>query len=255
MKERINFPKMLKKSALICLLFVNNFLYGQDMFTYCGHKKLQYENGNKNHFSLVLHTPYKEYSDINIMPKDIIEKNKNYLLMRAGSDFLKQKAKFVSCYVINFSDNKDHKNREWLAVADKNVKYAFEYYFNIQKGMKYYFTTVYDSIGNLLSQPMLPSINSNQDFDKIIGVCNAKAIAEKDTVFKGKVINISLQYLDSINSFTWNAELPEIKTRKNGIALKRAIIINANTGIIIKREEREIYSVCDGNTPPMPKLK
>lgn len=246
----------MKVSILISLIFINTVVAAtaQDLSTYCGNKKIFFDNGNKDNFSLVIHCPYKEYNDIKALPKRIVDINNSYLINRVGRYFV-NKIKFMSCYIVDFSDSSLVEHRSWLEVADRRVKFAFQYYFNVQKNMKYYFTTVYDSAGNLLSKHMLPSVNSNKNFYKLIDVCKATDIAEHDAIFKGTVFTISLQYADTINSFIWEARLNDAQSTMPGESIERNIVIDGNTGAVVNRIQQKIHSACDGNTPPFPKIK
>ena len=238
------------------MIFINTIAVAtaQDLSTYCGNKKIFFDNGNKDNFSFVIHCPYKEYNDIEALPKKIVDINNSYLINRVGKYFV-NKINFVSCDIVDFSDSNLVKYRSWLEVADRRVKFAFQYYFNVQKNMKYYFTTVYDSAGNMLFKHMLPSVDSNKDFYKLIDVCRATDIAEHDAIFKGRVVTISLQYSDTINSFIWEARLTDVDTKTPGVNVERTIVIDANTWIVLNRIQQEISSMCDGNTPIFPKIK
>ena len=220
----------------------------------CGKEKLRYEHGNKEHFRLVVLSPYREYKDTKNIPATIVEKNSQYLSQRAGTAFI-NRATLEKGYVVDFNDKSISIGDGWREAANKQAKYAFQYSFTVQKGMKYYFTTVYDSLGNLLSKHMLPYQKDNPDFDRIISVCEAKGIAEKSDYDGRKLANISLQYSDSINAFVWEARFIDKKIQDPKKYLYKTVFLHANTGKIVKIDEGEAYNGCDGNTPPMPNLR
>lgn len=219
----------------------------------CGKEKLRYEHGNKEHFSLVVLSPYREYKDTKNISAAIVEKNSQYLSERAGTAFI-DRAKLEKVYVVDFNDKSLSIPDGWREKANKEVKYAFQYSFTVQKGMKYYFTTVYDSLGSLLSKHMLPVEKDNPAFEQIISACEAKGIVEKSDHDGRKLANLSLQYSDSINAFVWEAHFIDKKTQDPKIYLYKTVFLQANTGKIVKVDEGETYSGCDGNTPPMPNL-
>lgn len=238
----------------LAVLSLTQYGYAQDNILYCDNDTLYFDNGNKDHFKLVLYTPHKEYDFANHIPKSILNKNKKYLYNRVGKQFMHNKVTLEKYIVTNFYDTALLLNNEWLKLADKNVKYAFQYYFHIGQGMKYYFTTVYDSLGNLLSKPMLPNKKCNKNFDKLINICDAKKIAEADTFFNDKAWVITLDYSDSLNRFLWEVKHQSTKKDNTRIIVQKIIFIDANTGEVVKHEEDELFSACDGNTPPMPNL-
>lgn len=235
------------------MLFLGNICFAQDFYMYCGKEKLPYEYGNKDHFSMVVHCPYIEYRTNKAMPRFINVKNLQYLQNRVGKQFFETRVKLDACYIIDFNNKKLVQHKDWLEKADKRVKYAFQYSFLIQGRNKYYFTIVYDSVGNMISPDMIPDHHANNAFSKIIPICKAKDIIESKMA--EKLTNISLQYTDSINSFVWRGEFAPKKQADTQIETQTIFIVNANNGLFFKREEKTIYSNCNGNTPPMPKLK
>lgn len=240
--------------VFMAFLFAVQAIHAQDFTIFCGKKELRYDYGGKGNFLMVVLCPYKEYKNTSYIPKKIVSINECYLKNRVGKSFF-SKLKLASAFVIDFNDTTIKTRESWVKKADKRVKYAFQYYFIAQKGVRYYMTTVYDSLGNLLSNHMLPSQKLNSQFGNIINICRAKYIAEHDTVYNGTVGKISLEYSDSISSFIWDVELVDLKTKIANVQIRRYLNLNASTGAIIKREEQEVYSSCDGNTPPFPKLK
>lgn len=200
---------------------------------------------------MVVLTPYREYNRPTKIPKHVITKNRNYLYGRYGKKFIDKNAKLDKCIITDFSDSSLVFNNDWLQHADRRVKYAFQYHFVVQGDMNYYFTTVYDSLGNRLSEHMLPNQKQNEHFDKILSVCEAVKVTERDTSFTSKVWLISLDYSDSLNAFIWEvghwASTPDRR-----ITIQKKTFIHANTGEIIKREEQEEFSSCE--PPRMPDL-
>ena len=219
----------------------------------CGKEKLHYELGNKQHFSMVVLSPYREYKDTRNIPPNIVAKDKKYLSKRTGKAFF-SRARLEKVYVVDFNDTSISLPNGWREASNKQVKYAFMYSFKVQKGMKYYFTTVYDSLGNLLSKPALPLQSNNPNFDNIIGACEAKQISETSDKDGRKLASLSLQYSDSLNAFVWETRFVDKKTQDPKLYLYKTAFIHANTGKIVKTDEGEIRSSCDGNTPPLPKL-
>lgn len=244
----------MKAALSLILLLIMNGAFAQDFTTRCGRSELRYDYGGKGNFSMAVLCPYTEYKSTAALPKAIVEKNRQYLLNRVGSNFM-SKLKLESTFIVDFSNANLVKHKNWLEKADKRVKYAFQYYFIIQKGVRYYFTTVYDSLGNLISNHMVPSQKENNNFGTIINMCRAKQLSERDSLSNGRVENISLEYSDSTNSFVWEAELTPTKTENPQLMIRHFLILNASSGIIINRKNEESYSSCDGNTPSFPKLK
>lgn len=231
-----------------------NVAIGQDFTMPCGKEKLRYEHGNKEHFSLAVLSPYREDKNVKNIPVDVVAKNNRYLSARTGAAFLKR-AKLEKTYVVDFNDTSISLPNGWREAANKQVKYAFQYSYTVQKDMKYYFTTSYDSIGNLLSKHMLPFHENNPNFDRIIDACEAKKISETSDKDGRKLASVSLQYSDSLNAFVWETRFVDAKTRDPKVYLYKTVFIHANTGKILKVDEGETQSMCDGNTPPYPKLK
>ncbi len=238
---------MQKKMVIIILLVLTVCctVSSQDFTLKCGEKIVPYESGNKGHFEAVIHFPYKEI-DSTILPKTIHDSARNYLINRLGVSFYTK----VYYYASQDIDNKAkiYKfNGFPNPKLDKRTKYAIQYYFIIQDSMRYYFTIVFDKKGRVISKAQIPNYKKNKQFDRIINLCEAKIISEQDKLFLGKLVNISLEYYDLINSFVWRIEKPLVKGKKPREEIHRYIILNANTGKVIKRETESWISVCDVN--------
>lgn len=238
---------MLKKTVLIILitLIVCGKVSSQDFTLKCGEKIVPCENGNKGHFETVIHFPYLEI-DSTKLPQTIHDSARNYLINRLGASF---------CKKIYFYASQDVDNKAKIykfngfpnPKLDKRTKYAIQYFFIIQDSMRYYFTLVFDKNGRVISKAQIPNYKKNNQFDKIISICDAKIISEQDKLFLGELKNISLEYYDLINSFVWRVEKPFVKGKKPREEIHRFIILNANTGQVIKRETESWMSACEGN--------
>lgn len=190
-----------------------------------------------------LYCVYIEYSNDKKIPNNIREINKNYLQERVGKAFLK-KIKLRSVYIIDFNNPKLVSNPDWIVTADKRVKYAFTYDFEIQDEMKYYFTTVFDSTGKLISNQQLPDFKRNNKFDNIISFCKANDIAESDTVLNKPIENISLQYdSDNQNCFIWRIEMAPSRNDKNIVVADNYLLLNANCGKVVERRSKKVIVV------------
>lgn len=202
------------------------------------------ENGNKSHFEKIIHCPYIEYSDSSNFPKLILEKNRQYLISRVGNEFY-NKMILRDYYIIDFNNYEEiKKTKPWIGkeLCNKNIKYALGYYFKIQDSLNYYITISYDKKGKMLSKHQLPNQKTNPNFYQIINLCDAKEIAEKDTVFSGKIINASLEFSKTKNSFIWRIEKPS-EWQAKGIIIHKYLVINANNGNLIQREKEISRSV------------
>jgi hypothetical protein len=233
-----------KKITLILLLlyFFSPQVRAQDMNSLCKNRYIKFNNGNRSHFDMIVHCPYKKYKDEKSLPKMVKDRNKKYLLSRVGRTFLR-KVKVEACYVIDFNNIELIKHPNWLDQADKKVKYAFEYSFNIQGKLKYYFTTVYDSLGNLISPNQVPNFHGNEDLTKFISVCKAIGIAETDTVFNKPILQISMEYSNTHNTFVWEIEMNPLRGKNNLTLEDRYILVNANTGNILEHRTQKVISV------------
>ena len=116
--------------------------------------------------------------------------------------------------------------------------------------MKYYFTIVFDKNENIISPNQLPNIKKNENFNKILEVCDVKIIAEKDKIFPGEIQGISLEYLNKKNTFVWRIRMPDVKGKKPMEEVRRFLLIDSYTGKIIKRETEIWYEGCLGNPIP-----
>lgn len=236
----------MKKTIIILIyLFCFGTVFGQDLYLNCEESKIPCDNGGKDHFEPITFCPYIEYSDTNKIPQAIRDVNQKYLTNRLGEQFIKRVI-FRNVVVIE-PDRYDQikKTKGWISEDGCNdkVKYAFEYYFIIQDSMNFYFTTVYDIEGQMLSKPQLPDINKNKTFDSIIDVCQAKQVAEIDKKYEGKLKGVSLEYSESENSFVWEIEKPGI--RKGKKITTPFVIINAQTGKIIGYRTEKGIIVCE----------
>jgi len=235
---------MLKTTLLIStLLTVSLTVLSQDLKIKCGDQEIDCQNGNKEHFRMIVYCPYAE-NDSTKIPKTILDTAKKYLTNRIGETFY-EKLNYYGCQII---DTKIKQKRDWKKLCDKRVKYGIQYYFVVQDSMKYYLSIVFDKSGNIISKDQLPNFKSNDQFDKIISVCDTKLIAEQDTVFPGRLLGISLEYSASANTFVWRVEKPSVLGAKPRENIHRFILINAVNGQIVKRETESWTSVCQGNS-------
>ncbi len=240
---------MLKTTMLIStLLTVSITVFSQDLKLKCGDNEIDCRNGNKSHFEMVIHCPYEETDTLHL-PQTIKDNAKKYLIERVGNEFY-NKLNYYSSQVVDFKKYKEVKKQKgWISkTGDRRVKYAIQYYFIVQDSMRYYISVVFDKEGNIISKDQLPNYKSNVQLDKIISVCDTKLIAEQDTIFPGRLLNISLEYLDSENSFVWRVEKPSVVGAKPRESIHRFILINVVSGQIIKRETESWTSVCGGNS-------
>jgi len=232
------------KTVILILSFATFSVttFSQDLTLKCGEKEIECENGNKDHFDMVMYCPYEE-TDTTKLPQIVLDNAKQYLTARVGQNFF-HVLNYYECQIVNFKKfAKIKKQKGWVSEkSDKRVKYAIQYYFIIQDSLRYYLTIVFDKDGKIISKDQLPSVSKNKQFDKILNVCDAKAIAEQDKVFTGELQNISLEYLGSANTFVWRIEKPAVKEGKKRQRVRRFLLVNANSGKVIKRET-EIWTI------------
>lgn len=197
---------------------------------------------------MVIHCPYEETDTLHL-PQVIKDNAKKYLIGRVGSGFY-GKLNYYSSQIVDFEKYKKIKKQKgWISkTSDRRVKYAIQYYLIVQDSMRYYLSVVLDKDGNIISNDQLPNYKSNEQFDKIKSVCDTKLIAEQDTVFPGALLNISLEYLDSSNTFVWRVEKPPVEGIIPRKTIHRFVLINAVNGQIVKRETETWTSVCGGNS-------
>ncbi|MBS1778029.1 MAG: hypothetical protein JST70_01810 [Bacteroidetes bacterium] len=236
--------------VLLCLMSYSG--QAQDFKKRCGGDTLLFTNGNKSHFSMVVHTPYRSLKSKSEIPKFIRDKNADYISDRIPDD-VRKKVKFDDSYIVDFKDTSLVFNKEWLSIADRRVKYAFQYYIKIDARMKYYFTNVFDSLGNLISKTILPDKKINPGAYKLLSLCDAKTFAESDKFFDTKAWYAHLEYSDSAKIFVW--EIQQIPFNPDGSdrTINKTIFLNANNGSVISRSQDTTYS--EHKAPPFPKLK
>jgi hypothetical protein len=215
--------------------------FSQDVLLECGDDEIDGINGNKSHFEMVVNCPYSEV-DTTKLPLFVLNNAKKYLIERVGLPFY-QKLNYYSAQTVDFSELKGLDN-DRKAKLDKRVKYAIQYYFDIDDRLKYFISIVFDKNGKVISKNMLPNIKKNINFDKFMSACQAKKVAVMDPFLLGKSLRISLEYLDKNNSFVWNIEDPGITNESKREILTRFIIIDANNGNVIKRAFRKGIILC-----------
>src|SRR5688572_25592324 len=114
------------KQVLIFLSFTFfSYMHAQDLYLNCGARKIPCDNGNKNHFKMVISCPYEDV-DTTKIPQAILNINKTYLLGRVGATFY-AKLHYYSCQVIDFEKYEEiKKTKPYInkKTADKRVKYA-----------------------------------------------------------------------------------------------------------------------------------
>lgn len=103
---------MKKVLVLLCLTLLN-LAHAQDCYRMCDDRKVNCENGNKNHFAMVSHCPYSE-TDTTHIPKNSVELNRKYLVQRVGSEFYAL-LNYYSCQEINFENYVEiKKTKPWI---------------------------------------------------------------------------------------------------------------------------------------------
>ena len=186
-------------------------------------------NGNLDHFSMILLTPYEEV-DTTAIPKEIRNKNREYLYHRVGPAFF-NRLHYYSSQNIDFKQYETIKEKRGLVneeLWDPRVRYAFQYYFIVQDSMRYYLSTVYDKQGNLISEHQLPDIARNSDLSQIIDICKAKQIIEADRKYKGALKKLSLEYSLEHDALVWEGQKPSIREGKK--VDTPFVIVHAQTG-------------------------
>ncbi|TGE24229.1 hypothetical protein E5K00_03170 [Hymenobacter aquaticus] len=221
----------------VLVLIISMSAFAQDVEITCEGKVIRCENGNKDHFDMVNDCPYEEV-DTTKLPQKVLINAKAYLIKRVGVSFYRQKLNYYQSQIVDFARfDEIKKQKGWIdEKSDKRVKYAIQYYFVVEGDMKYYISIVFDEKGNIISKDQLPAKARNNNFDRMISVCDAKKIAESDELFSGKLEGISLEYYLKQNALCWRAEKPSVKGSKSFERMHRFIWIDANTGQIVKRE-------------------
>ncbi|MDQ3109369.1 MAG: PepSY domain-containing protein [Bacteroidota bacterium] len=230
----------MNRFLIFLFLLFNTSIFAQ---VNCAGREIRSSNGNLKHFRMVSNCPYEE-TDTTKLPQLILDNSKKYLLDRVGASFY-SRLQYYSCQVIDFKKYDEiKKTRPWIdkKSADKRVKYAIQYFFIVQDSMRYYLSLVFDKDGKVISDHFLPDKKTNENFAQLINSCSAIQIAEADSVFKGQAEEISLEYLPEENAFVWVVQKPvEYRDRTN---IHPGIVINANTGKLVKRQTRKSVTAC-----------
>jgi hypothetical protein len=224
----------------------------------CNGNIIRFTNGNINHYRKIVCCPTLKVSK-NKFPERIIDSAYLYLINRIGNSFYKKLSQPIyeevrldlvdSLKLISPCASIEN-------CQDTTAKYAIGYNFDLPKGMKYYFTLIYNKKGELISNEQLPYFNSNTNCFNIIEPCLAIEIADNDSVYKQKTNQITLNYSKSLNSFIWAIKKNEYKKEfTEDTYCEPNLVLDANTGIIIERYIEEKTSVCHQRRIPYPKLK
>src|SRR5690242_15843253 len=93
---------MTNTSRLILIVFaLPLFAFSQDMILKCGNTAVKCNNGNKEHFSMVLHCPYEE-TDTSKLPRIVLDDARIYLTARVGQAFYQQ-LNYYQCQMVDFT--------------------------------------------------------------------------------------------------------------------------------------------------------
>lgn len=238
-------------NKLVTIIFALTFckaLLSQDAQLSCVDTKLNGENGGEKHFYDIMHCPYTEYADTNMIPVSVRQVNQNYLINRLGQQFFYSKLKLRNVVVVDTAKFEEiRKTKGWISnsMCDKKTKYAFEYYFSVQDSLNFYFTTIYDSNGNLLFYHQIPDIRSNPNFYTYLDACKISKIALADRKFKGNIKSIRLDFDPQKNIFVWVVKKPSRYSGKNNKTIhSRYLIIHAQTGKIIEHKVTKSVITC-----------
>ena len=235
--------------AIFIVLFATHS-YAQHFKSKCGDETVSFRNGGLNHFEPIIHCNFIEVPMENdfLIPEFINKVNEENLKKNLGEEFIRQK--LIKLKKIIIEEDTSNKNQIGIKkysnkLCNCNCKYAFQYYFKIHDSINYYFTTIYNSSGQLAIKNPIPNIPDNSFLATIIPMCNAKTIAESDFKFKGKLENITIEYNWELKRFTWLAEKPAIyKGNGNRKVHSRFLVIDAINGEIIDRYIEKGIVVC-----------
>lgn len=255
MEEFESFIAKLRISLVfICLLSLAHNTNAQDKKLSCASGEIIAQNGNKSHIRSVVNLPYKEVDSLDI-PIHVRDSAYKYLLGRVGLDFMQKLIPYKFGQVFYDKAEEIRKEKPWTRESsDHRIKYFLEFYFDLENDLQYYITLTYDDKGNMISKHQLPDRHINTSFAEMMPICDAVVIAEKDSIFSGKAVEISLEYMDSTGSFVWSVEKPSIPGRYNSEFFKRFILLDAVTGEVLSRKMYTSVGVCDGNMPHFPEL-
>jgi hypothetical protein len=223
----------MKNILLILFTIYNVTSFAQEYTFQCDTLKIGYYNAIMENSDPVYRCPTNQI-DTNQIPAYFLERTRNYLIKRVGSEFYTTLA---------FEDARTIDTNSWrleLPWVDKRIarklKYSFRYSFMVQDSMKYFFSVVLDQKGRRISKHHLPSLKNIKNFTKKVDACKAVSIANRDSVFIGQAYRIDFEYSERYNCFIWAAYKPSIKIDDDNIILIK-ILINSNTGKINGRQQ------------------
>lgn len=202
----------------------------------CKGKIISFTNGNINHFLRVACCPLVEHTQ-NTFPKRIMDSANSYLIHRVGKAFIEKiNQPIYQELKLELMDSIRTTN-PCVSIEnchDTTVKYVISYNFNLPKGMKYYFTLLYNRNGELISNEQLPEFELSINSFNFIEPCIAIEITDKDSVYKQRAKNITLDFSQKLNAFVWIVEKEESINRFNEYTIP-TLVLNATNGRILER--------------------
>jgi len=237
--------KRVKQAAsVLFLLALATNSFGQDFRMQCDSVELEWMNGGKAHWRAIMNCPYVEHPTADSIPHHIRDANGRYLAGRMGMHFLEVNLIFLGAVIIRHDlfDTLE-KVHPWIDkdACDGRIAYAFEHCFLVQDSMRFYFTTIFDRKGQLVTPHQIPDMPMSADI-RWVSACEARSIAEADDSYAGRVEGISFEYYKPCNCFVWKARKTQIRNGRKIIT--PYALVDARSGKVLDHVLEKGTIVC-----------
>lgn len=212
----------------------------------CRKGSFEVNNGGMAHFMPVVNCPefdfkFKDISETEI-PLKVRENDQRYILSRMGDEFFENDLIQTKSILI-YKDSVDEVRENVGGThCESPAAFAFKYEFVMMGEVVFQFYTVYDSLGNRLSNNQIPNIVTDASVFNFLPICDIIEIAEKDKKNSGKDISdMRPQYIQEYNSYVWAVRKPILSEEIEFDAFK-VLYIDAVTGEILRRREKKYFN-------------
>ena len=200
-----------------CKLEINNLFKGIDSITI--EKDLfiaggNYESNRPGYASndrMLFEGKYKTYTSDNIIPENIKNIIRSYLIKRGGNLFYSS-LKLEKILITTVDSLKKHDPHSYLlkkngyGVKKGRIKYHFEYSFFPEKNIVFAFGVSLDEKGTIISQNVIPVFKDSLDFKKNIKLCDCMGKIKKQFPKESSLplSEVSLYFDKSKNTFSYS---------------------------------------------------
>jgi hypothetical protein len=215
---------------------VDSINIGKDKFI-SGGDYLSNEPGYGSSDQMLFEREYKTYYSDSIVPEEIKNIVRNYIIQRGGKTFYSI-LKFEKVLITNIDSIKKFDAHSYLLKNNGNgvkkgrIKYHFEYSFFPEKNVIYAFGISIDEKGKIISKDVIPKFENDLDLSKTIKLCVCVENIRKKYIEESKfpLSSIKFHFNKRKNTFCYSITFSDspLKTNQQGTIKCNYYTINSD---------------------------